>query len=96
MPGIIWTKPAVQDVQRLIDFVKAKNPTAARKAAQKIRKAASILAQNPHFGKPMEDETDRREFATNFGKRGYVLRYMIDDNQKIIIIRVWHSLEQRG
>lgn len=43
----------------------------------------------------MNDGTERRELFLPFGKAGYVLRYMID-NQTVVIIRAWHSREHRG
>lgn len=96
MPGIVWTRHAVQDLKRLFDFVKEKNPDAARKAAQQISKAAATLIDNPHLGKPMADETGRRELATSFGKNGYILRYMLEDDHTVVVIRVWHYLELRN
>lgn len=35
-----------------------------------------------------------RELFVTFGARGYVIRYRIDKDH-IVIVRVWHSLEQR-
>lgn len=95
MSGIIWTRPAVQDLDRLLTFLKGKNPEAARKAALRIRKAASDLAASPHMGKPMPDDTGRRELATSFGRKGYILRYRLDADDQVVIIRVWHFPEQR-
>ncbi len=43
----------------------------------------------------MEDNTGRRELSAPFGKRGYVLRYMIDDDNSVVILRVWHYLENK-
>jgi hypothetical protein len=42
----------------------------------------------------MHDDTDRRELFLPFGTGGYVLRY-ITDMEVIVIIRAWHSKEQR-
>lgn len=95
MPEIIWTRPALEDIERLILFLKDKNPDAARRGALKIKEAADLLMENPHIGKPMEDDTGRREISSSFGKKGYVLRYMLDENGSPVIIRVWHFLEHR-
>lgn len=95
MSAIIWTRPALADADRLFQFLKEKNPQAARNAAQKIKRAADALAANPELGKPMPDDTGRRELMAPFGKRGYVLRYRIDDAGRAVILRVWHYREER-
>lgn len=96
MPQVVWTHPALEDLERLFQFLKDKNPESARKAALKIKSTADSLAVNPKIGKRMPDDTDRREVAAAFGKRGYVLRYRLDDSGRAVIIRVWHFLENRA
>ena len=95
MPEVKWTKFALDDLERLFDFLKGKDPRAAQKAARKIKNAADNLRAYPLMGKPMEDDTGRLELSASFGKNGYVLRYMLDDDGSVIIIRVWHFLEDR-
>jgi plasmid stabilization system protein ParE len=92
--SIVWLPEAVKDVQRLFDFLKDKNPDAAARAAQIIRKGAETIGNFPEVGYPMNDDTDRRELLVPFGDGGYVLRYIIDA-RTIVIIRVWHSRERR-
>lgn len=96
MPQVKWTKPALGDLERLFTFLKDKNPQAAGNAAQKIKDTADNLSVYPLMGKPMEDDTGRLEISASFGKRGYILRYMFDDDGNVVIIRVWHSLENRS
>jgi len=43
----------------------------------------------------MEDETGRREWIISFGAGAFVLRYMREKTDKIVILRVWHSKENR-
>lgn len=43
----------------------------------------------------MPDETGRRELVVPFGVRSYVLRYIIDNDGNVVILRVWHSREDR-
>ena len=76
-----------------------KNPPAAIRAAQTLRDGAKLLRSFPALGKPMNDDTDRRELFLAFGAGAYVLRYRIDGNMAVIlmavILRVWHSREKR-
>ena len=59
-----------------------------------LQTGAKRLADFPEIGQPMNDCTDRRELFLPFGTGGYVLRY-ITDMEVVVIIRTWHSKEQR-
>ena len=91
---LIWTRHAAEDVNRLRAFIRLHNPDAAQRAAQAIQKAAALLLQHPAIGHPAHDLPEFRDLWVPFGSRGYVLRYRLDGN-RIIVIRVWHSLEER-
>lgn len=43
----------------------------------------------------MSDDTGRRELFLAFGTGAYVLRYKMDVAGTVVIIRVWHSRENR-
>ena len=43
----------------------------------------------------MDDDTGRREWVVSFATGAFVLRYMRDKNDTVVIIRVWHSKENR-
>lgn len=97
MPKVIWLPEALQDAQRLRLFLEDKNPNAAARLARVFQKGANLLADYPEVGRPMNDDTDRRELFLPFGVGGYVLRYIIDkDKQTAAIIRVWHNREKRA
>lgn len=96
MPGVKWLPEALADVDRLHGFLKKKHHEAARKAAPAILSGANLLADSPDLGHPMDDDTGRRELLISFGTGAYVLRYRHDKDRTPIIIRVWHSREQRS
>jgi plasmid stabilization system protein ParE len=54
-----------------------------------------LLKSMPEIGGPMADGTGRRELMIPFGAAGYVLRYRIDDAGAVVVIRAWHSREDR-
>lgn len=94
MAAVKWLPEAVADVERLHAFLFGKNPEAAAGAAKLILQTASLLVKNPRIGRPMPDETGRRELFAAYGVGAYVLRYkIVRDNP--VIIRVWHSRENR-
>ncbi|MBT3222924.1 MAG: type II toxin-antitoxin system RelE/ParE family toxin, partial [Proteobacteria bacterium] len=69
------------------------SPDAARRAAATIVEGADKLQEHPRIGRPLED--GRREWFVPFGVGAYVLRYRVDSNGCPIVIRVWHSREDR-
>ena len=95
MPQIKWLPEALADVERLHAFFYEKSPVAAARAAKTILDGAGLLQSIPDIGRPMGDDTGRRELVASFASGAFVLRYMRDNNDTIVIIRVWHSKENR-
>ncbi len=93
--AVIWTPESISDLRRLFKFLEEKNPGAAKTAALHILQAADTLLDFPRLGKLMNDDSGSRELPASFGKRGYIIRYRLDDGDTPIIIRVWHFLEDR-
>jgi len=93
-PKLIWEPGALDDLSRLREFIQTKNPKAAVKAAQCIVKSANLLLDHPHLGHPMANLPEFNEIFVPFGQHGYVLRYRID-HENIIILRIWHTREDR-
>lgn len=99
MPGyqINWLPGAIRDIARLREFIKRDNPAAAGNAGQRILKAVNILISNPEAGTPCFDEGCElfRDLYAPFGQGGYTIRYRIK-RYTVIIVRVWHSKEERA
>lgn len=95
MSPVIWLPESLADVERLFHFLHEKNPQAAAKAMQAIRKGSDLLAEMPRAGRPMADGAERRELFVPFGAAAYVLRYMLRDEDAPVMLRVWHSRELR-
>ncbi len=89
---IVWLPSAAKDVVRLREFIQSKNPSAAIRAANRIKEATEILIDNPEAGKPVEDLIPFRELLIPFGNGNYVLRYR-EDGVRVIIVKVKHSRE---
>lgn len=96
MSDALWLPEALADVERLYTFLFDKNPTAAAKAAQAILDGANALVAAPRAGRPMADDTERREWFIAFGAGTYVIRYRLNASDIPVIIRVWHSREDRS
>ena len=55
MSQLIWTPPALNDVQRLYRFLAARDTGAAQRAVKAIRAGVQILVRQPGLGRPLED-----------------------------------------
>ena len=93
MPRVIWTPAALGDVERLHDFLKDKNPLAARRAVRAIREGLNLLADQPQVGRPVENmEPEFREWLISFGDSGYVALYHFN-GEDAVILAVRHQRE---
>ena len=93
MPRLIWSQPALLDVQRLYRFLAPKNPDAAKRAVKAIRQGMKVLGQQPGGGRPVEDMPEAsREWIIDFGESGCVARYRIEVDA-ITILAVRHQKE---
>lgn len=94
---IKWLPGAPRDLARLREFINKDNPLAAKKAGLRILSAVNILTKNSEAGIPSPDEgcdMFRDQYAP-FGQGGYTIRYRVDQHT-ILIVRVWHSREERS
>lgn len=92
-PTLIWSAAARADLIRLREFIEPHNPEAARNAAQSLKKAASLIVRHPGIGKRLDGRQDR-ELVVPFRQRGYIIRYRLDEDA-IVILKIWHGLEDR-
>jgi len=94
MANVVWLPEAPQDVMRLYEFLAERSPEVARKAAGRVAEVARQLEHHPESGQPMDDGA-RRQVFVHFGAGAYVIRYRFDNEANVVIVRVWHSREQR-
>ncbi|MDR5785223.1 type II toxin-antitoxin system RelE/ParE family toxin [Caballeronia sp. LP003] len=93
MPRVIWTPPALNDVQRLFRFLKSQNINAARRAVAAIRASVKVLADQPRAGRPVDEmDSEFREWIIDFGDSGYVALYRLD-GETAAILAVRHQKE---
>lgn len=86
---LVYTNEAIEDLQRLREFIAIHNPSAAGRIAAELVGKIDLLPDFPKMGTPVEMALDSvRDMV--FGK--YVIRYSVHASV-IIILRVWHELE---
>ena len=93
MPRLVWSPPALADVQKLYRFLAPKDEGAARRAIKAIRAGVKILALQPEIGRPVEDlDPAFREWLIDFGSSGYIALYRFD-GKTATILAVRHQKE---
>lgn len=93
MPQVTFSPAALRDLERLREFLRPKNPTAARRAAAAIAEAVRMLGRHPQMGRPAEDmEPGTRELVIFFGDSGYLALYRFDGCQ-VTILALRHQKE---
>lgn len=90
---IVWFPETAKDLARLRAFILQKNPSAAARAASRIKEAAQILSDNPEAGKPVEDLFPFRDLFIPFGNGNYIIRYR-EETHRVVIVRIRHSKEE--
>ena len=86
MPRLIWSPPALLDVQRDYRFLAEKNPAAAQRAVKTIRAGVKVIERHPEIGRPAEEmEPEYREWPIDFGDSGYIALYRYDGQTAVIV-----------
>jgi plasmid stabilization system protein ParE len=57
---IIWTEPAVCDLEKIDRYLRRRNPAAAERTGEAILNKASLLARHPQLGAVWEEEAGWR------------------------------------
>lgn len=89
---IEWTRTALANLARLVEFLEDHSPTAAERAKEVIFGATARLAQFPHSGRPSAKDPQLRELLVTFGNYGYSLLYRVHDDC-VVITNVKHQRE---
>jgi plasmid stabilization system protein ParE len=70
---VVYSRRALDDLERAIRYLAEQDPMAAADAAAAIREAVEILSRHPLIGRPVARPL--RELVISFGKTGYVALY---------------------
>ena len=93
MPRLIFTQDSIADLQRLKEFLAAKNSAASDRAKQKILTDLRALLHFPEAHRPVPDLLNQRDLVIKFGSYGYVARYNYERGADVVILRIWHQRE---
>jgi addiction module RelE/StbE family toxin len=89
---LIYSARALDDLERVTDFLVDTDPAAAAVTADLIAEAVAILAHHPLIGRPAEHGL--RELVISRGRTGYIALYSFETAQDcVLILAVRHRRE---
>ena len=89
---IRWSAESEADMERIADFLEVKSKNVAKKTVISLIASTEKLQQHPRLGEQLLEfsETEIRRFIAG----QYEIRYQADLSE-LLILRIWHSREQR-
>jgi plasmid stabilization system protein ParE len=90
------TAEALEDLDRLYDFLVERDQEAAERALTAIERALALLAYSPFScRKALLQKNPRwREILIPFGHSGYVALFEVEDDQSVTVTAVRHQREE--
>ena len=88
---IRYSLESIDDLHRVVEFVEAKNPFAARRIAIDLQEGVEKLKQFSKIGLPVLKASDPEQIRDLY-IGNYTARYLIAD-ETIYILRIWHNKE---
>lgn len=92
MTELVYTGQALQDLERLSDFLLETDPQAAQDTAVLIFDALEILVQHPEIGHKVH--FGQRELVISRGRTGYLALYrFLPHIDRILVLALRHQRE---
>lgn len=92
MNSVVLHLGALEDLERLTDFLRDSDPRAALDTTRVIADGLRVLARHPLIGRPLEN--GKRELLIYRGRAGYVAQYRHDPAfDRVVILAIRHQRE---
>ncbi len=92
MAQLIYSQQALDDLERLVDFLIESDPRAALGTVDLIEEAVVVLKRHPLIGRPVE--AGLRELIISRGRTGYVALYSFEEaDDTVLILAIRHQRE---
>ena len=82
-----YTRPALAELDQLLDYISARSPQAARRVQKRIKTVLDLLCDYPGVGSPTNDPLIRRMTTHPYP---YLVFYEVAD-QEVIVHAVRHG-----
>jgi len=86
-----YSPESIDDLIRLRDFIRHKNPVAAQRIAKELLDGINKLKLFPKIGLPVARAPDPQHIRDLY-IGNYIVRYLTGNNE-IYILRMWHGKE---
>lgn len=97
MSGLVWSRRAVADLERLHDASAKRGGDLARRAARAIREGLRLIAARPEVGRPVGGADPAfRERPVAFGRGGGCLLLYRTDGARVVVLAVRDAGELVG
>ena len=92
MTALGYTEHALNDLEKLRDFLRETDEAPAAQTVELITTAVGLLEQHPLIGRPAE--SGLRELVVSRGKSGYLALYLYDEaRDRVLVLRLRHQRE---
>ncbi|MDA0225661.1 MAG: type II toxin-antitoxin system RelE/ParE family toxin [Proteobacteria bacterium] len=92
MAEIVYSGPALDELERVFEFLAANDPAAAGGATAAVIEAIALLTRHPLIGPRREGEC--RELVISYGRTGYVALYRYLPALEVVrVLRIRHQRE---
>lgn len=92
MARIVYSAAALDELERIVEFLLEASADSALEALGQIRSAIAILASHPRIGR--RTTAHMRELVISYGATGYVALYRFDPSPNVVrILRIRHQRE---
>lgn len=86
MASVIWTEPAILDLEEITEFISYENPEAASRVSQRVLRHVRHLAKFPRLG-PVIHEQPESQYRQIVESPCRVI-YRVDDADVVYILHV--------
>jgi toxin ParE1/3/4 len=84
---VIWTRPALRELEAIADFIGRQNPRAAERVTGRVLTHAATLGQHPYVGRPGRIAGTRELVVTG---TPFIVPYRVRDD-RVEILSVFHG-----
>lgn len=92
MPQVFISERACLSIERLTEFLLARDPAAAAETLELIESSLRILVQHPLVGRPVEHGL--RELVISRGSTGYLALYRFHEVRDVVhVLAIRHQRE---
>lgn len=92
MAKVVYSAAALEDLERLTEFLVDEFPERAPETIGLITGAVTMLDAHPLIGRPLSDGL--RELVISRGRSGYVAMYSLEGNGEVaLVLRIRHQRE---